>query len=75
MYSEKDSEDINIEIWKQEFFNKRHASMSLPGRHTSKNCNFLVRKASAADFATRKELDGHKEALIITCMDGKEAIL
>ncbi len=75
MYSEKDSEDINIEIWKQEFFNKRHASMSLPGRHTSKNGNFLVRKASAADFATRKELDGHKEALIITCMDGKEAIL
>lgn len=74
MYSEKDSEDINIEIWKQEFFNKRHASMSLPGRHTSKNCNFLVRKASAADFATRKELDGHKEALIVTCMDGKETI-
>lgn len=75
MYSEKDSEDTNIEVWKQNFFNKRHASMSLPGRHTSKNCNFLVRKASVADFATRKELDGHKEALIITCMDGKEAIL
>lgn len=75
MYIEKDSEDINIETWKQKFFNKRHASMSLPGRHTSKNCNFLVRRASAADFATRKELDGHKEALIITCMDGKEAVL
>lgn len=75
MYTEKDSEDINIETWKQKFFNKRHASMSLPGRHTSKNCNFLVRRASAADFATRKELDGHKEALIITCMDGKEAVL
>ena len=75
MYSEKDSEGINIEIWKQEFFNKRHASMSLPGRHTSKNCNFLVRKASADDFATKKELNGHQDALIITCMDGKETVL
>lgn len=75
MYAEKDSEDVNIKTWKKEFFGKRHASMSLPGRHTSKNCNFLVRRASAIDFATRKELDGYKEALIITCMDGKETIL
>lgn len=74
MYSEKDSEDTNIETWKRKFFNKRHASMSLPGRHTSKNCNFLARRASAADFATKKELYGHKEALIVTCMDWKETI-
>ena len=74
IYSEKDSEDTNIETWKRKFFNKRHASMSLPGRHTSKNCNFLARRASAADFATKKELYNHKEALIVTCMDGKETI-
>lgn len=73
LYSEKDN--IDIKLWKQKFFDKRHASISIPGRHTSKNCNFLVRKASAVDFATRKELSGHKDALIITCMDGKETIL
>ena len=27
--------------WKQEFFEKRHQSMVLPGRHTSKYGNFL----------------------------------
>ena len=29
--------------WRQEFFEKRHQSMSLPGRHTSKYGNFLCK--------------------------------
>lgn len=75
MYLEKDSENVDIGIWRGKFFDKRHASMSLPGRHTSKDCNFLVRKASVADFVTKKELNGHKDALIIKCMDDTETIL
>ena len=43
-YQKKDNPKVDREQWKQEFFESRHASMSLPGRHTSKNCNFLVRK-------------------------------
>lgn len=75
IYLKKNVEGVDIGIWRKSFFDKRHASMSLPGRHTSKNCNFLVRKASAADFATKKELNGHKDALIIKCMDDTETIL
>lgn len=61
MYTEKDKEDMDIEVWRKEFYDKRHSSMSLPGRHTSKDCNFLVKRRN--------------DALIITCMDGKQAIL
>ena len=44
MYTEKDKEDMDIEVWRKEFYDKRHSSMSLPGRHTSKDCNFLVKR-------------------------------
>lgn len=60
MYAEKDKEYTDIDVWKKEFRDARHASMSLPGRHTSKNCNFLVRLAGTD--------------LIVKCMDGKEAV-
>lgn len=73
-YSEKDMPETDIQKWKQAFFDKRHASMSLPGRHTSKSCNFLVRKASAADIASDQSLAGHPDSLIVKCMDGKQAI-
>lgn len=61
MYTEKDKEDMDIEVWRKEFYDKRHSSMSLPGRHTSKVCNFLVKRLN--------------DALVITCMDGKQTIL
>lgn len=59
-YRQKDNGDADINTWKQEFFDARHASMSLPGRHTSKDCNFLVR------------MDGTD--LVVKCMDGKETV-
>ncbi|MFA4035044.1 hypothetical protein ACEG19_14395, partial [Blautia stercoris] len=59
-YQKKDNPKVDREQWKQEFFEFRHASMSLPGRHTSKNCNFLVRK--------------EERNLIVKCMDGKETV-
>ena len=42
--------------WKQDFFEKRHQSMALPGRHTSKYGNFLCK------------YDG--KDLSVTCIDG-----
>lgn len=59
-YREKDEEDIDKKVWKQEFHDARHASMSLPGRHTSKNCNFLVSRMP--------------NGLTVKCMDGKETV-
>ena len=59
-YRKKDQEGVDILEWKKEFFRKRHHSMSLPGRHTSKNCNFLV---------YLKEGNLH-----LKCMDGKETV-
>ena len=61
MYSCKDNNDTDIAAWKRAFYDKRHSSMTLPGRHTSKDCNFLVKK--------------RKDALVITCMDGSQTIL
>lgn len=60
-YRSKDKEDVDLVKWKQEFYDARHASMSLPGRRTSKNCNYLV---------IRRGND-----LIVKCIDGKEAVL
>lgn len=59
-YRQKDSGKIDMTRWKRDFFNARHSSMSLPGRHTSKDCNFL---------AAMRGTD-----LIVKCMDGKETI-
>lgn len=59
-YRQKDSGEIDMTRWKQEFFHARHSAMSLPGRHTSKDCNFLVAMRGTD--------------LIVKCMDGKEAI-
>ena len=60
LYKEKDDPFIDKKIWKTDFYDARHSSMSLPGRHTSKDCNFLV----------KNRLDN----LIVKCMDGKEAV-
>ena len=46
--------------WRQEFFEKRHQSMALPGRHTSKYGNFLCK------------YDG--KDLSVTCIDGSVTI-
>ena len=46
--------------WKQEFFEKRHQSMALPGRHTSKYGNFLCK------------YDG--KDLSVTCIDGTTTV-
>ena len=46
--------------WKQEFFEKRHQSMVLPGRHTSKYGNFLCK------------YDGKN--LSVTCIDGTTTV-
>ena len=59
-YRQKDFKETNLASWKQEFFQARHASMSLPGRHTSKHCNFLV---------SMRGTD-----LVMKNMDGKETI-
>lgn len=81
LYSRKDAVDkegnpaVDREEWKQELNDKRHASISLPGRHTSRDCNFLVRRASVKDLKEKKYLKGDKDALIIRCMDGTEAVL
>ena len=59
-YRQKDTFGVDKKEWKESFSFERHKSMSLPGRHTSKNCNFLVRKQG--------------NDLIVRCMDGKEAV-
>ena len=60
LYREKDNPDTNKESWKSDFYDARHASMSLPGRHTSKDCNFLVKN--------------RHDGLAVRCMDGKETV-
>lgn len=60
-YREKDKGEMPTDEWKAEFHEARHCSMSLPGRHTSKDCNFLVSR--------------HGNDLTIRCMDGSEAVL
>ncbi len=49
-----------LKEWKQEFFEKRHQSMALPGRHTSKYGNFLCK------------YDG--KDLSVTCIDGTTTV-
>lgn len=81
LYSQKDALDKdgnaagNRKEWKQGFYEKRHSSISLPGRHTSKDCNFLVRRPSIKDLKEKEYLHGDADALIIRCMDGEEAVL
>ena len=72
LYSEKDTVGIKksaednktsqkaLKEWKQEFFEKRHQSMALPGRHTSKYGNFLCK------------YDG--KDLSVTCIDGTTTV-
>lgn len=59
-YSEKDNEDTDMNSWKSGFYLARHNTMSLPGRHTSKDCNFLVSYAG--------------NQLRVRCMDGRMAV-
>lgn len=42
-YAGKDQMDADIVQWKTAFHFRRHSSMSLPGRHTSKHGNFLCK--------------------------------
>ena len=72
LYSEKDTVGIKksaednktsqkaLKEWKQEFFEKRHQSMALPGRHTSKYGNFLCK------------YDG--KDLSVACIDGTTTV-
>ena len=72
LYSEKDTVGITksaednktsqkaLKEWKQEFFEKRHQSMALPGRHTSRYGNFLCK------------YDG--KDLSVTCIDGTTTV-
>ena len=72
LYSEKDTVGITksaednktsqkaLKEWKQDFFEKRHQSMALPGRHTSKYGNFLCK------------YDG--KDLSVTCIDGTTTV-
>lgn len=59
-YRSKDSEGCRMDEWKDNFSFNRHRSMSLPGRHTSKDCNFLV-------YMLGNDLH-------VKCMDGKETV-
>lgn len=61
-YSKKDQPDTDIKQWKKEFNERRHHSMSLPGRHTSKVGNFLA----AYDLKER--------TLTIRCMNGRKCV-
>lgn len=61
LYSEKDTKDVaensdNKEKWKRDFKEKRYSSMTLPGRHDSKYCNFLCKYEN--------------NELRVTCIDG-----
>ena len=61
LYAEKDTKDVaensdNKEKWKREFKEKRYSSMTLPGRHDSKYCNFLCKYEN--------------NELRVTCIDG-----
>ena len=61
LYEEKDAKDIaeNVakkEKWKRDFQEKRYGSMTLPGRHDSKYCNFLCKYEN--------------NELRVTCIDG-----
>lgn len=60
LYRKKDNPDTDKESWRSNLYDARHASMSLPGRHTSKDCNFLVKY--------------RPDGLAVRCMDGKETI-
>ena len=72
LYSEKDTVGITksaednktsqkaLKEWKQEFFEKRHQSMALPGRNTSKYGNFLCK------------YDG--KDLSVACIDGTTTV-
>ena len=72
LYSEKDTVGITksaednktsqkaLKEWKQDFFEKRHQSMALPGRHTSRYGNFLCKY-------DRKDLS-------VTCIDGTTTV-
>lgn len=41
-YRQKDADGCDTDAWKEEFHFARNRSIILPGRHDSKNCNFLV---------------------------------
>lgn len=42
LYKKKDTLGVS-DAWRKEFYEARHRSMTLPGRHTSKHGNFLVK--------------------------------
>lgn len=59
-FRQKDQAGTDLSAWKEDFRMARHASMSLPGRHTSRDCNFLA------------ALRGND--LIVRCMDGTATV-
>lgn len=61
-YRKKDRPETDMSLWKKEFNLKRHHSMSLPGRHTSKSGNFLA------------IYDPTEKTLTVHCMNGKTCV-
>lgn len=56
LFSKKDEAGIINDEWKNEFTFKRMSSMSLPGRHDAKYCNFLCRYINSSLHLTN--IDG-----------------
>ena len=61
-YKQKDNPDTDMAVWKKEFKDRRYHSISLSGRHTSKDGNYLAK------------YDSVTETLTVTCMDGKKTV-
>lgn len=55
LYAGKDKPETDRETWKDEFHFRRHSSMSLPGRHTSKHGNFLCKFIGGDLFVTNMD--------------------
>lgn len=60
LFSKKDEAGIDKAEWEDEFVFKRMSSMSLPGRHDAKYCNFLCRYIN--------------DSLHLTNIDGTETV-
>ena len=43
LYKQKDKKDIDLQLWKDDFYFQRHHTFSLSGRHDAVGGNFLVR--------------------------------
>ena len=73
LYRKKDMPGTDMKEWKTVFFDARHRSVTLPGRHDSKYGNYLVKY----DYMTTTDESGNTikiGTLSVSCMDGKTAV-